>query len=104
MHHDKNNPLRLAHDVSAYGVGAVISHLMADNLEKPIAFASRILTQAEHNYSQLKKEALSIIFGIQNFHPYLYGSQFTSVTDRKPLVTILHPRKGTPPLAAVRLQ
>ena len=69
---------------------------MADDLEKPIAFASRTLTQAGHYYSQLKKEAPSIIFGIQKFHPYLYGRQFTLVTDHKPWVTILHPRKRTP--------
>jgi len=52
----------------------------------------------------LEKEVLSIIFGFQKFHPYLYGRQFTLVTDYKPLVTILHPRKGTRPLAAARLQ
>ena len=64
--------LRLACDTSAYGVGAVISHLMAGGSEKLIAFTSCTLTQAEHNYSQLEKGALSIIFGIQKFHPYLY--------------------------------
>ena len=104
VHYDTNSPLRLACDASAYGVGAVISHTMPDGSEKPVAFASRTLTKAEHNYSQLQKEALSIIFGIRKFHPYLYGRQFTLVTDHKPLVTILHPRKGTPPLAAARLQ
>ena len=104
VHYDTNSPLRLACDASAYGVGAVISHTMPDGSEKPVAFASRTLTKAERNYSQLEKEALSIIFGIRKFHPYLYGRQFTLVTDHKPLVTILHPRKGTPPLAAARLQ
>ena len=77
---------------------------MPDDSEKPVAFASHTLTKAECNYSQLEKEALSIIFGIRKFHPYLYGRQFTLVTDHKPLVTILHPRKGTSPLAAARLQ
>ena len=72
--------------------------------EKPIAFASHTLTNAEHNYSQLEKEALSIIFGIQKFYQYLYGRKFTLVTDHKPLITILNPRKGIPSLAAARLQ
>ena len=38
------------------------------------------------------------------FHNYLYGRMFTLVTDHKPLTTILHPSKCTPPLAAARLQ
>ena len=72
-------PLRLACDASAYEVGAVISHIMPDKSEKPIAFTSHTLTKAESNYSQLEKETLSIILGIQKFHQYLYGRKFTLV-------------------------
>ena len=104
VHYDPNGPLRLACDASAYGIGAVISRIMPDESEKPIAFASCTLCKAERNYSQLKKEALSIIFGVQKFHQYLYGRKFTLVTDHKPLITILNPRKGIPSLAAARLQ
>ena len=44
LHNDTNSLLRLAYDASAYGVGAVISHLVADGLEKPIAVVSHTLT------------------------------------------------------------
>ena len=38
------------------------------------------------------------------FHQYLYGCHFTMVTDHRPLTTILGPKKGSPPIAAARLQ
>ena len=38
---------------------------------RPVAFASRALTEAEHNYSQLEKEMLA---NWQKFHQYTYAS------------------------------
>ena len=97
-------PLVLAADASAYGVGAVISHVMADGSERPIAYASRTLSPTEKNYAQVEKEALALIFGVKYFHQYLFGQKFTLITDHKPLMAILGPKKGIPSLAAARLQ
>ena len=104
VHYNLNLPIRMAGDASAYGVGAVISHVMPDGSEQPIAFASRTLSDSERNYSQIEKEALSLVFGVKRFQNYLYGRHFTLVTDHKPLLTILGCKKGIPALAAARLQ
>ena len=104
VHYNPSLPIRMAGDASAYGIGAVISHILPDGTEHPVAFASRTLTASEKNYSQVEKEALSLVFGVKRFNSYLYGRRFTLVTDHKPLTVILGPKKGIPALAAARLQ
>ncbi|UYV63828.1 K02A2.6-like, partial [Cordylochernes scorpioides] len=101
--YDATLPLCLATDASQIGVGAVLSHII-EGQERPIMFASRTLSVAEQNYSQIEKEALAIIYGVTKFHQFIYGRKFILITDHKPLVTILGSRSGIPTLSTSRLQ
>ncbi|XP_063544559.1 uncharacterized protein K02A2.6-like [Cydia strobilella] len=93
-------------DAGPCGLGAILSQIEADGTERPISFASRTLNAAEKRYSQLQKEATSIIFGIRRYHQYLYGRAvpFTLRTDHKPLLSIFGPYRGIPEVSANRLQ
>ena len=68
MHYD---PFILACDASQYGNGAVLSHVMDNEQDRPIAYVSRTLSSAEKHYSQLEKEALAIVFAVKKFHNLL---------------------------------
>ena len=40
-------------------------------------FASRALTGSDRNYQNLERECLAIIWGMEKFHYFLYGKEFT---------------------------
>ena len=104
IHYDLSLQLSLACDASSVGIGTVIFHTYPGGTEKPVAYALHKLTAAKQNYAQIQKEALGIVFRVHKFRHYLLGSKFQLITDHKLLVTIFHPNKGIPEMAASRLQ
>jgi len=50
------------------------------------------------------KEGAAVIFSLKKFHKYLFGRQFTIVTDHKPLLTLFGEEKQVPAIAFPRIQ
>ena len=77
-------------DASPVGLGA----LLVQN-DKVICYASRVLSDVETRYSQTEKEMLAVVWAVEHFHLYLYGAQFTIITDHQPLIGIFRSHKAT---------
>ncbi len=75
-YYDPSKDLVLQVDASSAGLGAA---LLQDNT--PIAFASKSLSRPETRYTNIERELLGIVFGLQRFHHYVCGRDVTVHTD-----------------------
>jgi len=78
-------PFNITTDASGYAIAAILSQGPIGK-DLPIAYCSRLLNQAEQNYSTIEKELLAIVYAVQYYRPYIYGNEFNLITDHKPLV------------------
>ena len=64
---------------------------MVDN-EKcyTIGYLLRTIQDYKNHFAQIEKETLSIVFGVECFHEYLYGHRFTEINDHKQLKPIFN--------------
>ena len=96
-------PIKLYSDASPHGVGACLMYV-EDGAEWSVAYASHTLPAEEQNYAQIEGEALGITFGIKWFNQYLYGCEFTLVTDHYPLCILFGHTHGVCLLADACVQ
>lgn len=84
-----DQPYILHVDASLKGLGAVLYQEYPEGL-RPVAFASRKLSQAEKRYPVHQLEFLSLKWAVvDKFHDYLYGARFTVRTDNNPMTYVL---------------
>lgn len=92
-----NEEVTIQTDSSQYGIGCSLFQN-----KRPVAFASKSLTDTEKKYPQIEKEALAIKFACRKFHNYIYGKKITVHTDHLPLVSIF--KKNIADIISERIQ
>lgn len=53
-------------DASGYAIGIILAQLEG-KMDYPVYYASRLMTPTESNYSTTEREALGMVYSIQNF-------------------------------------
>ena len=88
-------------EASSKGLGAC---LMQQG--KPVYFASKALTETQKGYVAIELESLVLVWAMEKFHHFLYGTHFILETDQKPLEAILSKsmNQATPQLQRILIQ
>ena len=74
-------------DASQKGLGAVLLQQ-----GQPVCYASKAITETERNYSNIERETLGVVWGLERFNYYIFGKHCTVNTDHKPLESIFKKR------------
>ncbi len=69
-------------------IGAVLKQKLPDRGEVTVKFASRLLRQAEKNYSTTDNKGLALVYAVEQFRQYLFN-EFEIRTDHKPLCYLM---------------
>ena len=85
---DFTQPFVIHTDASNTGIGAVLSQ-EKNGVLHPISYVSRTLTEAQRNYSVTKKEALSLVFALEQFRHIILHFKVNVYTDHKPLLGVI---------------
>jgi transposase InsO family protein len=78
-------PYHVVCDASDFAVGAMLAQLDSDGRERPIAFASKRLTETESRYSATEREGLAVVFAVKKFRQHILGRPTVVVTDHAAL-------------------
>ena len=98
--YDTKKPVFIECDSSGveWSSGAVLLQPDSDHVEsdkngipcnlRPVAYASKSLTEAELRYANIEHELLAVLFSVEHFKHFVYARDVTIITDHKPLLAV----------------
>ncbi|GBG72327.1 hypothetical protein CBR_g11906 [Chara braunii] len=69
-------------------ISAILAEKGKDGREHVVEYASQTMPDERKNDSAPQGECYGVVWGIQHFHPYLYGQKFLLVTDHELLLAL----------------
>jgi hypothetical protein len=72
-------------DASTITLGAILAQPGAGELDHPITFARRTLSDSYQNYNITEREGLTMVYSLQKFKHYLLRKQFKMFIDHSTL-------------------
>ncbi|GBG77610.1 hypothetical protein CBR_g24056 [Chara braunii] len=85
---DPRKQFILITDWQPEAISAILAQKGSDGREHVIEYASRTVPDERRNDSAPQGECYVVVWGIQHFHPYLYGQKFLLVTDHESLLAL----------------
>lgn len=92
---DDSKPFHIAVDASNMGLGAILYQLDGDT-KLIVKLAARSLKGGEKNYSAVRRELKALVFALEEFRPYVHGTDFFVHTDHKPLTYLFTQQQLNP--------
>ena len=96
--YDLQKPLCIECDASKQGIGCVMlqpdDNIASNTVDgipsnlRPVAYASKSLSEAEQKYANIKRELLGVVFSLETFKHFTSGRQTNIITDHKPLTSL----------------
>ncbi len=90
-HPNYDLPMEIMCDACGYGIGGVLQQRVED-VEQPLAYASRLLSKAEQNYSITELECLALVWCLKKFRGFIWGTKITIITDHQALCWLMTKR------------
>lgn len=77
-------PFEIHPDACGNGIEAVLLQRPGE-VERPLAYASRLMTAAKKDYSITEKECLALVWAVRKFRSFVWGYPIKIVTDHHAL-------------------
>jgi hypothetical protein len=79
-------------DASTIALGAILAQPGASDLDHPIAFTRKKLSDSEQNYNTIEREGLAMVYELKKFRHYFLGNHFKMFTDYPSLIYLVNKR------------
>ena len=90
-------PFEIMADASDYAIGAALGQRY-QKIFHPIYFVSKLLNEAQQNYTTTEKELLAVVYAMDKFRAYVLGYKVMCHTDHAPIRYLISKKEAKPSL------